>query len=138
MISEASSKRAVLLCLLQSLAGVIFGWSNAEGSGLVSYLSVSRSNCANAAYSSRWERTRGVSASVMPAATVLLAPPVKVPSLVYWVPVPLLVPSLPVPLPIVYVHSVSEDHRSNTLTVPARPEKDRPSHDLDLPRRRCH
>jgi len=38
MISAASSKRAVVLCLLQSLAGVIFGWSNAEGSGLVSLL----------------------------------------------------------------------------------------------------
>lgn len=38
MISAASSQRAVLLCLLQSLAGVIFGWSNAEGSGLVSFL----------------------------------------------------------------------------------------------------
>ena len=38
MISAASSKRAVVLCLLQSLAGVIFGWSNAEGSGLVRLL----------------------------------------------------------------------------------------------------
>lgn len=38
MISAASSQRAVVLCLLQSLAGVIFGWSNAEGSGLVSWL----------------------------------------------------------------------------------------------------
>jgi hypothetical protein len=30
-----SSKKALTLCLFQSLAGVIFGWSNSEGSGLV-------------------------------------------------------------------------------------------------------
>ncbi|WWD21400.1 hypothetical protein CI109_105885 [Kwoniella shandongensis] len=29
-----SSKKALTLCLFQSLAGVIFGWSNSEGSGL--------------------------------------------------------------------------------------------------------
>ena len=58
MISAASSKRAVVLCLLQSLAGVIFGWSNAEGSGLVSdFQAESKHDLTRC--SSRWRLIRG-------------------------------------------------------------------------------
>ena len=32
-----SSKKALTLCLFQSLAGVIFGWGNSEGGGLVCF-----------------------------------------------------------------------------------------------------
>ncbi|AAW44539.1 hexose transport-related protein, putative [Cryptococcus deneoformans JEC21] len=35
-MAPRSSKKALTLCLFQSLAGVIFGWSNSEGSGLFS------------------------------------------------------------------------------------------------------
>ncbi|WVF65292.1 hypothetical protein IAT40_000016 [Kwoniella sp. CBS 6097] len=42
-MSEArSSKKALTLCLFQSLAGVIFGWSNSEGSGLFNMESYQR------------------------------------------------------------------------------------------------
>ncbi|OCF78908.1 hexose transporter [Kwoniella mangroviensis CBS 8886] len=33
-MAPRSSKKALTLCLFQSLAGVLFGWSNSEGSGL--------------------------------------------------------------------------------------------------------
>ena len=66
MISAASSQRAVLLCLLQSLAGVIFGWSNAEGSGLVSTTHRLVVECQQSADddSSKWRPIRGVSENV--------------------------------------------------------------------------
>lgn len=35
LIMPRSDKKALVLCLFQSLAGVIFGWGNSEGSGLV-------------------------------------------------------------------------------------------------------
>ncbi|KAK1922999.1 hexose transporter [Papiliotrema laurentii] len=35
-MAPRSSKKALTLCLFQSLAGVIFGWGNSEGSGLFS------------------------------------------------------------------------------------------------------
>ncbi|WRT69327.1 uncharacterized protein IL334_006311 [Kwoniella shivajii] len=41
-MAPRSSKKALTLCLFQSLAGVIFGWSNSEGSGLFSMDSYQR------------------------------------------------------------------------------------------------
>ncbi|WVO14431.1 hypothetical protein L204_102064 [Cryptococcus depauperatus] len=35
-MTSTSSKKALTLCLFQSFAGVLFGWSNSEGSGLFS------------------------------------------------------------------------------------------------------
>lgn len=35
-LQASSSKKALTLCLFQSMAGVIFGWGNSSGSGLVS------------------------------------------------------------------------------------------------------
>lgn len=87
MISAASSQRAVLLCLLQSLAGVIFGWSNAEGSGLVSHHSgahmVRLAGKSADERSSKWRPTRGDSENVMPLEHALSARPGRVPSLVF-------------------------------------------------------
>jgi len=84
MISAASSKRAVVLCLLQSLAGVIFGWSNAEGSGLVSSLAgVVRASLTKR--SSRWVLIRGDSESHLDLEDHTLSAPLgRVPSLVSW------------------------------------------------------
>ena len=39
-VGTRSSKKALTLCLFQSLAGVIFGWGNSEGGGLVSFESI--------------------------------------------------------------------------------------------------
>lgn len=107
MISAASSNRAVLLCLLQSLAGVIFGWSNAEGSGLVSPLPPHGSGREELSEltprSSRWRRTSSDSESATPTEPALSAQPVKVPSLVCSVPVRPSEPSALVPSPIEYV-----------------------------------
>lgn len=93
-VSARSSKKALTLCLFQSLAGVIFGWGNSEGSGLVSCLhkTVMRTHCLW--FSSAWPRTSLVSES---ARTVFArsAQPDKVPSPVSSVSVLLSVPSVP-------------------------------------------
>ena len=101
MISAASSKRAVVLCLLQSLAGVIFGWSNAEGSGLVSLEAAAAVRASLTKRSSRWVLIRGDSVNHLDLEEHTLSAPLgRVPSLVSWLLVLPSVPSDQVSLPI--------------------------------------